>query len=266
MNRTFVRFLTLLVCTASLLSCVKRPADFNPEPEVPLDFATLFTSVTEAFGTQTMSDIKTGEFVNKMTTVQVADFQPQIVEQKAQQILCYNMPKDEYKVIQTLESYFQDGKSEKATTEYNYSINKESIVTSWTRSLLLIYLCDPSQPMNQQVNAVCSELEIQDFKGPPPIEVKNSTNCGGLNPCELDYRRISYYRSADFADKTGTKMRNKELITALIAKNAPFLSRVIEFCQHGIFDIDPKTSIYAKLCEKTRYFTTGDSNQVLCTP
>lgn len=253
----------------SSLSCVKRPADFNPEPEESIDFPTLFSAVSEGFGNQTMSDIKTGQFTNTITTVQIADFTPQVLNQVAQQILCYDPTKDIYKIIQTKEVYSQDGKSTKASTEHNYNFTNssdESLSLGYNMAARIIFACDPNHPENKARNTVCSKLVVDDFKGPPPLEVKNSSNCGGLNPCELDYRRISYYRSSDVLDESGALIRDKVFVSALLAKNAPFLSRLLEWCNQGIFDIDKKTSIYAKFCERTRYFKFGDSNQALCPP
>jgi hypothetical protein len=264
------RFALILIALGSSLSCVKRPANFSPEPEEPLSFPTLFDAVSEGFGNQTMSDLKTGEFTNRITTVQIADLTPQVTNQLAQQNLCYDKAKDSYKIVQTKEIYSQDGKSSKASTEHNYSFLApfdNNLVTSYYTTAQLLYLCDPSQPFNKAENAVCSKLVIDDFSAPPPSEVKNSSDCGGLDPCLLDYRRISYYRSSDMIDESsGDTIRNKVFFTALFARNAPFLSRLIEFCQQGIFDIDKKTSIYAKICERTRNFKVGESNQTLCTP
>lgn len=258
------RYFLFIIALGSCLSCIKRPENFNPTPEVPLDWPSLFVAMTDGYGNQSMQEMSSGQFHNSVTTIQIADFAEKVSQQKGQTVLCYNSKTQLYKIVETLLTYDQNNNQKKSSTEYNHSVYQPAIATSWEVAKFVIDICNPNDPSNKEENAICSELEIKDFQGPPPFEVQQQANCGGLAGCQMNFKKISFYRSSDYEDSQGNKLRNKILYSTVVSKDAPYLSRVMEFCQQGIIDIDPKTSIYARICERTRYFEKGQSNQLEC--
>lgn len=255
----------LLIATCFVsLSCVNRPADFNPTEGEALDYALFDQTLSEAFGQESLAGINTKSFHSSIKTVQIADYPERVGSQIGQSVLCFKMDTGQYNVVQQVITYGNNNEQNKSTTEYNYPPITDAMMTSFHNFHLLLLICDPKIKFNIDSNAVCSNLEVKRFTSPPPLSVQQKENCGGIPNCEINKVKVSFYRTFDDEDLDGNAIRNKMLYDVTISSDVPYLSKIMEMCQQGIVEIDKKTKIYARICDRTVDFEKGTTEPFLC--
>lgn len=81
----------------------------------------------------------------------------------------------------------------------------------------------------------CSNLETYQEVVDPPALIKARANCGGLPNCKMTVKHIKF-DSIFTVVKKGATQTQKIIYSIAVSPNLPFLARVVEFCQRGLFN------------------------------
>lgn len=92
----------------------------------------------------------------------------------------------------------------------------------------------------------CSNLEAYTEVVDAPALIKAQANCGGLPNCKMTLKRVKF-DSTFTVVKKGATQTQKVIYSIAISPDLPFLARVYEFCQRGLFDYN-SSKILLKNC------------------
>ncbi|MNL11293.1 hypothetical protein D3C87_1321240 [compost metagenome] len=96
----------------------------------------------------------------------------------------------------------------------------------------------------------CSNLQSYTEVVDPPALIKAQPNCGGLANCKMTLKRIKF-DSTFTVVKKGATQTQKIIYSIAVSPDLPFLARVYEFCQRGLFNYN-SSKILLKNCTVLR--------------
>jgi hypothetical protein len=114
----------------------------------------------------------------------------------------------------------------------------------YEKILALPYYCisspDLEKACREQLGAdtcsrSCSNLQAYTEVVDPPALMKARANCGGMPNCKMTLKRIKF-DSTFTVVKKGATQTQKIIYSIAVSPDLPFLARVVEFCQRGLFD------------------------------
>lgn len=96
----------------------------------------------------------------------------------------------------------------------------------------------------------CSNLVSYSEVVDPPALIKAQPDCGGLPNCKMTLKRIKF-DSTFTVVKKGATQTQKIIYSIAVSPDLPFLARVYEFCQRGLFNYN-SSKILLKNCTVLR--------------
>lgn len=103
----------------------------------------------------------------------------------------------------------------------------------------------------------CFNLRQWTSVEPAPRDLASQANCGGIPNCTLKKRNVAFDLVINSTDPDSqTKVRNKVIYTVKVAPDAPFMSRVTDFCYQGIGTAQ-NVKFPVTVCQTIRNFTPG---------
>jgi hypothetical protein len=81
----------------------------------------------------------------------------------------------------------------------------------------------------------CTNLSAYTEIVDAPALMKARPDCGGLPNCKMTVKRIKF-DSIFTVVKKGTTQTQKSIFSIAVSPDLPFLARIVEFCQRGLYD------------------------------
>lgn len=112
-------------------------------------------------------------------------------------------------------------------------VNQKSMTLGIENILTLFNICVPVQ--GSSITITCHNLKTWESVEEVPAQLKAQEGCGGLPNCQIRMKNFAMdviLRGTD--PDTGESVKEKEIYTAKIAIDAPYLSRLFSFCYQGL--------------------------------
>ncbi len=263
----FAVFLSLAFST----SCLKKQ-DLNKE-----DLGPVFTpqelskTMTDGFGTVDVAEIKQNEFSSLVVTQRIQDSFMQTVMQQDMTISKATVAPDKLTLdVNVTRTDFNAGQSfpqaprawsevfPLGTSQTTQGIKTASDIQ---RPYFLVYLFQAyafGSCGKDGTNAeTCYGLVTTDFKYRVPPMASEQHGCADSANCFINARKIEYDTISNTqVDKDGKPRRSH--FTFILSKEAPFLSRVLQFCQRGLWEVtNSQQKVVVDQCFDVANYTFG---------
>ncbi|MBC7743055.1 MAG: hypothetical protein H7061_12715 [Bdellovibrionaceae bacterium] len=246
--------LVILVILSSLFfntSCLKRQNLNDDNLGAPIAPAELSTAIKEEFGDKLfIDDIKKDEFSSYILTEKIQDTYSQTIEQQDMTVKAVESTPDHFKFdTQVTKITYQNGQSTQQTREWSWLWQYDPNPTA-TRPLaplaenerptylferliaVMNYYCKNEGEFPQSCHNM-SSVEI-DYFVPPATAPQH--NCTNAYQCFIKARKIEFDQVLlNEFDIHGKPKRQH--IKLVISNDVPFLSRMLQYCQRGLFDM-----------------------------
>ncbi len=290
--KTALLLLSLLIaCT----SCLKPPSlsDDNG-PVVPAD--QVQKAILAAWGNADFNSIRLNEFLYIEQDQKIATLDPKVVYKEATQVIgrvenadnidykflirAQAMENGNFKPVTAFENDITVPKTSATLAEMPTSLEAKAVFpnslealqksmadgsvglrSGGTQSQFLGVLTVQNMLMacvkDKGWDVTCHNLQISEGKRPAPTGVSSKPDCGGIQNCEIRYKKISFDLVVNLADEstntTHTEKVNYELV---FSPDVPYLSRLVDFCYLGMVPTASQ-KVIVKICNKVQSFEAG---------
>lgn len=110
-------------------------------------------------------------------------------------------------------------------------VSQNELVLGIEQVIGLLKICLP----NPNLAITCHNLKVWESVEDAPPDLKAQPNCAGLPNCQVRKKNLAVdliLRGTD--PETGKEIKAKEIYTAQVAIDAPYLSRLFNFCYQGL--------------------------------
>ena len=252
-------------------SCLKKQ-DLNKEDLGPaFTHQELSKAMADGFGTLDYGSIKANEFSTFVLTQRIQDSFMQTVEQQDMTITKSTITAEKLTLDMVVaRTVFSGGQSlpqaPRAWTEvFNFSsMQSESVVN--TKSdiqrptyLFLYFQYFAFGSCNAEGDSAesCYGLTTTDLKYRVPPAATEQHGCSSSSDCFINARKIEYDTiSKTQVDKDGKARRTH--FTFVLSKEVPFLFRVLQFCQRGLYEVtNSQQKVVVDQCFDIANYTFG---------
>ncbi|OQW51934.1 MAG: hypothetical protein A4S09_09720 [Proteobacteria bacterium SG_bin7] len=254
LNRSKIGMLVFLLMVYSQTSCLEaeeRPVNFGPEvPE-----AEVMKAINDSRGK--MSHRQIGEHEKNETTTIAVDPQGNryLIQVNMRDVLRKNEDANNPTVTYTsklTEIRWVDGKEQKVEVEKNemYAKFEEAEENFAANSLSEIPFLKVSSDPAEKVTF--HDLKVTPKQRDLPSKVKDKANCANIPNCMITVTEIRLTQVV--WKSTGPEKHDVLIVTA---KDTPFYSKVLQYCDGNNLKDDLGRSIYIIFCQETTDFDYG---------
>ena len=274
--KNIVILLIFCLSLMTITSCLKKQnlddEDLGPAVQ-PLEVT---KALGQAFGKYNYTDIKKNEFTSLMLSRRFQDSLVQNVEQQGITVdnVANSLEKLDLDLIVEDQTY-SNGQTSQSTVKWPISIKKSdganaaaegSIHTASDAKLpILTFLMFESLAFGSCYDSgnfpeTCHQLKVSDFQFKVPIAAANQHNCADSTNCFINARKVELDIVRKYQkDKDGKP--NRTHYTVVISPEVPFLSRILQLCSRGIYDIsDSGQKILADICYSVNNYAAGQNS------
>lgn len=256
-----VRLVALMaILTLSITSCLKKPEledDHGPEVSV----TELQQELLKAWGDADPLSIAVNEFTYIEKDQAIEDMPAKLVGQEGITVAEKTVGTDEvtYKLIKQVNEIV-DGQSKLSTKEEIIKVPVVSTQSDFTIKSLgvqvlqsLLMACMPEEGWDVS----CHNLKVTEEVKSAPDLVRAQENCAGIPDCKMTYKTIAFDLVLRTPSTSGMKTE-KVNYSVTISPEAPYLSRLMNFCYRGVVTVNPSNNQYlVKLCNRVMNFKFG---------
>lgn len=112
-------------------------------------------------------------------------------------------------------------------------VSQNELILGIEQVIGLLKICLPNP--DPKLKITCHNLKVWETTEDAPADLKAQPNCAGLPSCQVRKKNFGVdliLRATD--PDTGKEIKVKEIYTAQIAVDAPYLSRLFNFCYQGL--------------------------------
>ena len=263
MKNTLLALFALVTLTSCLQPKQSKEEDLGQKAEG----MTVAEAMITAWGDASPLSIAKGEFMYLEQTQKVNDMPAEIMTQVGFTIADKITSPEEvrYRLIQQMRS-FAGGNKETFTKERDLIVKLESDVVNEDQ----VQALSDDFPISVQIfqyvlgncfkeegyDVECYNLRISSSMRPAPDLVRNRPDCGGLPNCQMEVRKITYDAYFTVRDpSSGGTSREKVEYLIEVGANVPYLSRLLNYCQRGLFYVEAaKQKVLAEICYTVKDF------------
>jgi hypothetical protein len=273
--RIFLFSLVVLILTFNT-SCLKKQNLEEEDLGPSFEAAELTKAMGTAFGSYNFSDIKPNEFSSYVLTQKIQDSFMQTLEQ--QDMLIENSVNSSDRLtldMNVTKLKYSGGQSSQSTRKWNKVFYKGDGSSAGQQSgqanssaqevdeptfMFLIFqsLAFGSCVTEGDYPESCYRLTNTDidYEVPPSAAVQHG--CGIEDVCTIKAKKIEFDMIRNYQlDKDGKPKRTH--YTLIISKEVPFLSRVLQFCSRGLYEMSSSNQkILADLCYDINNYAFGN--------
>ncbi|MBX3041625.1 MAG: hypothetical protein KF789_13045 [Bdellovibrionaceae bacterium] len=260
--RTALLFLVLSLTTAS---CMKKPA-LDDNDGTPVTAEAVQDAVVQAWGAPSALDIGANEFAYTEKDIEIGDLPARVIFQDGKTIQSVEETPEEkkYVILQQIAEIDSNNEQKLSTSERRISVAKPSQTIDDEGPATLATALPLSVELAQQLlyacvkgkdwNVSCYNLQASETVEDAPPQIASRPDCEGLTDCKWRQKFVSFdmiLESKD--DKTGVTSRTKAKYSVKMSPDAPYLSRVTEFCYEGIGTVS-NTHFPLRICQRIKNF------------
>ncbi|MBX2988589.1 MAG: hypothetical protein KF802_11895 [Bdellovibrionaceae bacterium] len=270
MTRVFLVAALLAVTT----SCMKKP-DLSQDDGAPVAIEDFEETVVDTWGSASPMSIQRNEFAYTEKTLEISSLPLRVAMQdgKTVQSVTDTPEKRTYIIAQQVTEIDNNNEGKQSTSEYPLEIGKSlalsndglihaaedrpGIPIGYFTMASLVGACRSSE--DGKWKSQCYDLKtwVEDEEAPPQVAAR--PGCEGLTNCRWKKRAFSFTRVVEFVDPDSqTTVRSKIIYTAKVSPDAPYLSRLTDFCIRGLTAVGNQ-KIPVTICESIRNFRRGGS-------
>jgi hypothetical protein len=249
-------------------SCLKKQdlSDDNLGPAI--DSLELTKALGSAVGTYDYNDIKKNEFTSLLISQRIQDSVVTNIEQQGITVqnavntvdslsLDLLIQKETYSGGQTTQStvqwpaVFQKGSA--SAQSIQAKAPAPANLMFFTFEQLAFGICHNTATSPDS----CHNLVVQDVQFRVPFAAAAQHNCADAGNCTISAKNIQFDRiEHDNLDKDGTQRRTH--FTVIISSQVPFLSKMLQFCTRGLYEISSANQkILADMCYTVNNYAFG---------
>lgn len=272
-------FAVAIVATAT--SCMKKPNLSEDDGEV-VPAKTVQQALFKAWGNDSYSDIKVGEFTATDVTLKLADLPAYTTMQDSKEITGVRDSQDHLSNIFTLHHHVvEDASGSQKPSDEQFEIGpiaKPALAAAAAIAPLRQTASDISLKAAQtpitpfslefmlmlfqicgQQGITCHNLKIWQEVQKPPTAVAARSGCEGLQDCKMNVNGIAFdYVTQVHDNESNSNVRVKQRLSAKMSPDVPVLSRVTEFCIAGV-EVRNGAMYPATTCYNITNFRRGTS-------
>ncbi len=257
------RFWLAACLIGTTMSCVKKPETTDSAADVVTSYEEIQTAVESAVSFNEIFDIKLNEYVYYTKDIAGSTTSARrvfLTEEK--EIIQVDPPVEAnefatvYHIKSTTLENVLDGNQKPTMSERTIYVAKQSPATSAAASAQLSilnvsmpitadYFMALAQAICKPTNGYvpdCRRLRVWETVEEPPPLIKARPDCGGLNPCQINKKYISF---------DATVNGQKIIHTISICKSAPAMAKIMEYCIEGLADINNQ-KVPVVICQRIR--------------
>lgn len=258
-------FPLILVLSFTAASCLKKPS-LEDDDGVPVSTEAVQEAVVQAWGAPSPLSIGSSEFAYTEKDMVIGDMPARVVFQDGKTVQSVEETPEEkrYVILQQIAEIDSNNEQKLSTSERRIAVAKASnavmddgpttqataLPLSVELAQQLLYACVKGKDWNVS----CYNLKTWESLENAPSQVASRPDCEGLQGCKWLQKNLSFdliLESKD--DKTGVTSRTKATYSVKMSPDAPYLSRVTEFCYEGIGNVS-NTHFPVKICQRIKNF------------
>lgn len=281
-----MKYLLPIAFALLMTSCLEKPT-LSEEKGPEAAASQVFQAVATAWGDVDPSTIRQGEFSYKERVQTVQGGTPYVLLQEGVTVDSRSVDHQEKKVnyvfLQQLVEKV-DGEPTSSTTSYSLSTNLPEEAVEPSSKMIkaqdvkiqnlvfgvdiiasLAYACVATDGLRTECQNAgadscqlsCHNLKVSEKTVPAPDLVQQRENCGGLPDCKMKLKTVSFDQVLDI--KRGQSLEQQKVTyTAIISPDAPYLSRLMNFCSRGVVQV-PNSShqVLVTVCNEVKDFRIG---------
>lgn len=270
MNKCVIVFVVaILLVTAS---CLKKQNldDDNLGPAInPLEVT---KALGAGFGSYDYNEIKKNEFTSIILSQRLQDSLVQNIEQQGITVEASINSLDKLDLDLIVEDQiFSNGQSSQSSTrKWPIEIKKGTAAAnavkqrSGAQSPLLTFLMFDTLAFGSCVNSgtypeTCHQLKSTTIQYKVPLAAANQHNCSDIMNCYIPAKKIEFDIVRKYQkDQEGKPKRTH--YTLVLSPEVPFLSRVLQLCSRGIYEITSSNQkILADICYTVNNYAAGQT-------
>ena len=269
----FYMNLKILICIftlAAVTSCLKK-TDLSQDDLGPaINPIEMTKTLGAGFGSFNYNDIKPGEFTSVLQSQRIQDSVNQNLQQEG--ITVDSMINDSEKLFLDLivqKEEYSAGQTSQSTVKWPLTFNKASAKSTMAQAQgaasppVLIFLTFQSLAFGScydegKYPETCHRLTTKDIQYKVPVAAMNQHNCTDPTNCFIPAKKIEFDMISKYAtDKDGKPVRTH--YTLVLSPHVPFLSRVLQICSRGIYEVSNDQKILADICYTVNNYAAGSA-------
>lgn len=244
--------------------CMKKP-ELEDDDGVPASTEQVQNAIVEGWGSVSPLTIGNTEFSYTEKEIAIGDLPGRIVFQEGKTVRSVreNAAEKIYTILQQTAEIDSENQQKLSTTEREVTIVKASPnisneITAMTTALplsielaqQLLYSCVQSKDWNVK----CFNLTTWQSTEEAPKSVAEQEGCQGLTDCKWNQKHVKFDMVLTTRDeKTGVTSKTKATYHVKFSADAPYLSRITEFCYEGIGSASNQ-QFPVSICQKIKNF------------
>lgn len=261
---------------ASVTSCLKKMDLSNDELGPPIDPVELTKALGQGYGTFDYNEIKPNEFTSLLQSQRIQDSVNQNLQQEG--ITVNSMVNDSDKLFLDLivqKEEYAGGQTSQSTVKWPLTFKKTSAAVAARETLrtqdsasppVLTFLTFQALAFGScydegKYPETCHRLTSKDIQYKVPAAAVNQHNCADPTKCYIPAKKIEFDMISKYAtDKDGKPVRTH--YTLVLSPHVPFLSRILQICTRGIYEMSNDQKILADLCYTVNNYAFGSTTPV----
>ncbi len=262
--------ITFILIFLGLSSCLKKTdlTQDNLGPAInPIEMT---KTLGAGFGTFDYNEIKPGEFTSVLQSQRIQDSVNQNLQQEG--ITVDKMVNDSEKLSLDLivqKEVYSGGQTSQSTVKWPMAFKKSSNQTTAVdtkenaRPPVLTFLTFQALAFGScydegKYPETCHLLTSKDIQYKVPVAAMNQHNCSDPTNCFIPAKKIEFDMISKYSlDKDGKPVRTH--YTLVLSPHVPFLSRVLQICSRGIYEMNNDQKILADLCYTVNNYAAGSA-------
>lgn len=248
----------------SFLGCMKKPS-LEDDDGTPASADQVQNAIVAAWGQVSPLTISNGEFSYLEKDMAIGDMPARVIFQEGKTVQAVSETETEktYTILQQIAEIDSNNQQKLSTSERTVRITKSAQIVSDPLQMMstalplsveiaqqLLYTC----VRDKDWDANCYNLKTWDSLEAAPSAVASREGCEGLPNCQWRQKNVAFDLVLKTKDeKTGVTSKTKASYTIKMSPDAPYLSRLTEFCYQGIGTASG-THFPVLICHKIKNF------------
>ena len=263
--KIFLCLFTLIAVTSCLKKTNLNEDDLGPA----VDPVEITKTLGAGFGSFSYDEIKPGEFTSVLQSQRIQDSVNQNLQQEGITVdsmindseklfLDLIVQKEEYNAGQTSQSTvkwpltFKKGSAKQAAMAQTVESASPPVLLFLTFQSLAFGSCYDEGTYPE----TCHRLSTKDIQYKVPFAAVGQHSCTDPTNCFIPAKKIEFDMVSKYAtDKDGKPVRTH--YTLVLSPEVPFLSRVLQICSRGIYEMTNDQKILADICYTVNNYAAG---------